>query len=121
MNPVRKHKLESLIQKELAEMILSGEVKDPRVGSHLSISQVSLNKDGSVARIYVTSWLELHELEKSVEALNHAQFFLFHLLAKKLTLRVVPRLGFFVDESISNAMAINKKIDQLVHASDNHD
>lgn len=121
MNPVRKQKLESLIQKELAEMILMGAVKDPRVGSHLSISQVSLNNDGSLARVFVTSWLNHQDLVRSVEALNHAQFFLFHLLAKKLTVRVVPKLDFHVDESITAAIEINRKIDELVHSNESNE
>lgn len=115
MKPVRKQKLESLIQREIAGLILSGAVKDPRVGAHLSIGQVSLNNDGSLARVYVSSWADRTELHKGVEALNHAQGFLVHQMARKLDLRLLPKLVFFADESIREAMALNQKIDALVH------
>jgi ribosome-binding factor A len=114
MNKVRKQKIESLLQREIADLILLGTIKDPRVGSHLSISQVHLSNDGSFAKVHVNTWLEHDFLEKGVDALNHAQGFLMHLLAKKLDLRLLPKLVFYMDESIPRAIELNKKIDELL-------
>lgn len=115
MNEVRQHKLESLIQREISTYIVSGVIKDPRVGSFLGVSRVKLSRDGSFARIHVSSWVEQERIEKAVEGLNHAQGFLSHLLARKLDLRIVPKLVFVHDPSISEALDLNRRIDQLLH------
>lgn len=113
MTDVRLHKLESLIQREIAGLLMVGAVKDPRVGTHLSISRVKLSKDGSLARVKVSSWEDSQTLERGVEALNHASGFLIHLLAKKLDLRLLPKLLFEGDQSLEKAFELNKKIDRI--------
>jgi len=106
MNEVRKKKVESLIQGILSQMILTQEIKDPRVSTFLSVSLVKVSNDLSQAKVYVSSF------QKAVEALNHAAGFIQGHLLKKLSMRTVPKVFFFADDSIQKSMDLNRKIDE---------
>ncbi len=112
MNEVRKKKVESLIQGILSQMILMQEIKDPRVNTFLTVNQVTVSNDLSQAKAYVSSFQPEGRIEKSVEALNHASGFIQGLLMKKLSLRTVPRVAFFADNSIHHSLELNRKIDE---------
>lgn len=117
MKEVRKAKVESLIQSELSSLILLGVVKDPRVNSFLSVKDVRISPDLSLAKVYISSFESDATLEKAVEALNHAAGFIQRELGKKLVMRTIPRVVFFPDTSLKDAFELNKKIDGLVNNS----
>jgi len=112
MNDVRKKKVESLIQGILSRMILMQEIKDPRVSSFLSVNTVSVSNDLSQAKAYISSFQKETTVEKAVEALNHASGFIQGLLMKRLSMRTVPRVQFFADDSIQKSMELNRIIDE---------
>jgi len=112
MNDVRKKKVESLIQGILSRMILTQEIKDPRVSSFLSVHAVTVSNDLSQAKAYISSFQKETTVEKAVEALNHASGFIQGLLMKRLSMRTVPRVLFFADDSIQKSMELNRIIDE---------
>jgi ribosome-binding factor A len=112
MNDVRKKKVESLIQGILSQMILTQEIKDPRVSSFLSVSLVKVSNDLSQAKVYISSFQKETTVEKAVEALNHGSGFIQGLLMKRLSMRTVPRVLFFADDSIQKSMELNRMIDE---------
>jgi ribosome-binding factor A len=112
MNDVRKKKVESLIQGILSQMILTQEIKDPRVSSFMSVNAVTVSNDLSQAKAYVSSFQKETTVEKAVEALNHASGFIQGLLMKRLSMRTVPRVHFFADDSIQKSMELNRIIDE---------
>lgn len=106
--PNRPRRVADLIQRTLAQM-LQLEAKDPRfVG--VTITAVNVSPDLANATVYVTV-LDESKIKESVTALNKASGFLRHQLADEVDLRIVPRLYFTYDESISRA----DKINQLLH------
>lgn len=96
----RKSRIEEMIQRELATLILQ-EIKDPRLGM-VTVSGVAISPDLRHAKIFVTI-LGNDQGQKdhgeSMKILNHAARFLRHELARKLYLRVTPDLRFVYDES----------------------
>lgn len=117
MKEVRKARVESLIQSELSTMILMGVVKDPRVNSFLSVKEVRVSPDLSLAKAYISSFESEGSLTKAVDALNHAAGFIQHQLKEKLVMRTIPRVVFFADTTLKEAFELNKKIDGLVNHS----
>lgn len=97
----RKMRIQELIQRELAEMVLR-EVKDPRV-QRVTITQVDVSPDLAHAKVLVTVLGAETPQPKVVLALNHAAGFLRHNLGKRLRLRSVPELRFSYDESLDRA------------------
>lgn len=114
MKDVRKAKVESLIQQELSTLIMQGDIKDPRVNTFLSIKEVRVSPDLSLAKVYMSSFETPAKLEKAVEALNHASGYIQHQMKKRLVMRIIPRVAFFMDTTLAEAFELNKKIDQLV-------
>lgn len=112
MNEIRKKKVESLIQGVLSQMILTQEIKDPRVSTFLSIHAVKVSNDLSQAKVYLSSFQKETTVEKAVDALNHASGFIHGLLLKRLSMRTVPRCVFVADDSIGKSMTLNRMIDE---------
>lgn len=117
MKEVRKLRLESLFIEQLSMLISQGVVKDPRVSSFISIKDVDVAADLSLAKVRLSSFLEPAQVERAAEALNHASGFLHQELKKKLKLKSIPRLVFFADTSLKEAFALNQKIDGLLRDS----
>jgi ribosome-binding factor A len=94
-------------------MILRGVIKDPRVNTMLSITQVKVSKDLAYADIFVSTFEGGKKLDKAVEALNHAAGFIQHKLKDAIRLRNTPILRFKRDNAIARGYEMTKKLDEL--------
>ena len=132
----RAQRVADQMQREIATLIQM-EVNDPRVGM-VSITAVDVSKDLAYANIYVTvlnslsnngqadfdtlsepSDLDKLEVAENIKALNKAAGFLRSLLAKRLRLRVVPKLKFHYDASVERGQQLSKLIDDALEADQN--
>lgn len=94
----RPERLAEAIKKEVSE-ILTGELKDPRIG-FVSITSVEVSKDLRYANVFVSVFGEPVERKASLEALQKAHGFIRGELAKRIRLRYAPEIIFKLDESI---------------------
>jgi ribosome-binding factor A len=92
---------------------LKGTVKDPRVNTLITITEVSVSADLAYAKLYVSSFESESKMTKAVEALNHAAGFIQHNISRDLKMRVTPKLRFIADTSIKKGFELNEKIDNL--------
>jgi len=115
----RDLKVADFIRDELAQ-ILAREVRDPRVGSFVSVNDVRVSKDLSYAVIYVSSLQVDDDAQKTalVKVLNGASGFLRSTLAKRHKMRTTPKLRFHYDELIESAPRLEKLIDQAMQSVD---
>ncbi len=113
MDDTRRARLAHRIQEELSTLLLKGEIKDHRVNTLISFSYVKLAKDGSVARIGVSSVLEDRVVNAAVEGLNSGAGYLQGRIGRTLKLRQTPRLYFVADHSIEEGQAIINTIHEL--------
>ena len=132
MSP-RAQRVADQIQRELA-VLIQLEVNDPRVGM-VSITGVDVSNDLSSARVYATVMnslgddadvndetlgepgaLDKLEIDENINALNKASGFLRTMLAKRLSLRVVPKLRFYFDGSIERGQRLSNLIDDALEA-----
>lgn len=113
MSELRIKRVGSLIRDLVSSLILKGRVKDPRVNSLITITDVEVSADLSYAKLYISSFESEQKMLKAVEALNHAAGFIQKNISKDLKMRVTPKLRFFADNSIKRGFEINEKIDQL--------
>ena len=114
----RLDRLSEQIREEIADLILSGKIKDPRVTSFLSITRVEVSSDLSFAKVYVSGFEDAHTVKKGVAGLESARGFIQSGLSKKLRIRQFPKLAFFFDESVKQSFEMVQKIDSLM-AKDN--
>lgn len=101
------------IQEEVAGMIMSGKIKDPRVSTFLTVNHVEVSGDFSVAKVYVSSFMEPKDIVKGVAGLNSASGFIQSVLGKKLRLLKIPKLTFLFDDSIKTGISMVQKITEV--------
>ena len=115
MGEFRLQRIERLLQEQISSMILTDEVKDPRVSSFVSVTSVEVSKDLVHAKVFVSSFEPIGKLTGAVSALNHAAGFIQGRLARRLKLRVTPKLRFVADVSIRDGVEISHKIEEINH------
>ena len=115
------HRLDRLgeqIREEIAALILSGKIKDPRVSSFLSITRVEVSSDLSFAKVYVSGFEDARSVKKGAAGLESARGFIQSVLSKKMRIRQFPKLAFFFDESVKQGFEMVQKIDSLMSSGD---
>jgi ribosome-binding factor A len=105
--------MEEQLAREIAGLIMSGDIKDPRVNSFLSVSRVEAAKDLSFAKVYISSFQDAGQLEEGVIGLNSAAKYIQGLLGRKLRLRLTPILRFEADHGVRDGIAIIQKMKGL--------
>ncbi len=108
-NYKRSDRVGDLIRQEVASMILCGEIKDYRVGL-VSITQVVMSPDLKDARVYFSQIGSDHEKAESRHGLNSASGYVRRVLAKRLSLKHIPTVRFFFDDTLDYADHIEKVI-----------
>ncbi len=113
----RTHRLSQQLQREIA-VLIQNEIKDPRI-NFVTVQDVAVSKDLSIAKVYVSSLDPEHSTDVIIEVLTKASGFLRRSIGKELTLRKVPELRFFYDDTIVKARELSDLIDKAID-DDNH-
>jgi len=116
MDPYRTNKKSQAILEVLSQLIQSA-VKDPRVG-FVTLNQVKLNRDHSVAEVYFSVMGDEEERQKSFQGLKKARGFLQSKLVRTLSLRAAPQLRFVYDDSVAKAIGMGELLDGLKDQGD---
>jgi len=90
---IRRLKVETLILKEVSDIILS-EIKDPRVEGTI-ISRVKISDNMSRATVYI---VPQKDVERHIEGLRSAAGFVRTILKKRVSMRIVPSIFFEIDD-----------------------
>lgn len=116
----RSDRIADAIQRSLAQ-IIQMEVRDPRLGM-VNVNAVSVTKDLSVAKVYVTFVGDDSPAEdkEKVEVLNNAANFIRTLLSKDLNIRTTPRLTFMYDKSVVHGQQLSDLIARAVSSDKAH-
>ena len=95
----RTERLNDLIREELSELIRR-QVKDPRLGCFLTVTQVDTSPDLRYAKVFISVMGTEEEKGQAMEGLASASRFLYRELRGRLSLRRMPQLSFHKDDSI---------------------
>jgi ribosome-binding factor A len=105
------------IGEEIAHEInamLAGELKDPRLEGHVSVSEVRVQPDMKHARIFiVVRSNDSKERNGAIKALEHASGYIRHELIERLQLRRLPELHFALDLSEESALRIERLLKEV--------
>ena len=113
MSEHRLKRVENLIREQISSMIMRSVVKDPRIDTFISISRVKVSKDIGYADVFVSGIKGEKQVQKAVDALNHAAGFVQYKLKGHLHLRNTPKLRFKIDRSIEEGFILSQKIESL--------
>lgn len=117
----RPQRVADFLRKELAQLIQM-QMRDPRVGM-VSITDVEVSRDLSHAKVYITilGSDSKDEAKEPLQVLNKATGFLRSSLAKVSTMRIVPQLRFYFDESVLRGQSLSQLIDDAVAQESSND
>ena len=103
----RLERVNSEIQKEVA-LIINNELRDPQITSMIGVSEVDVSPDLANAKVYLSVYGG--DAEDTLNRVKGAGSFIRGRLAKKIRLRIIPRLDFYLD----NSLTYGQKIDELL-------
>ncbi len=112
----RIERINNLIRREISEL-LQRQVKDPRLGAFIAVTEVCTSPDLRHAKVFV-SCIGSEEKQKILSVLTAASGFFRTELAKHLRLRRVPELSFSWDDSIERGDHLMRLIDQVSSPED---
>jgi ribosome-binding factor A len=102
----RPERVAHLMRREVAD-ILQRKLRDPRVSPLVSVTDVEVTHDLSMARVFVSILPDGPERDRTLAALASAAGFVRHELASRLGLREVPQLKFVLDASIERGARVD--------------
>ncbi|MCI0400515.1 MAG: 30S ribosome-binding factor RbfA [Gammaproteobacteria bacterium] len=111
----RARRVADLVQRELAVLIQRG-LNEPRLGL-ITISAVEVSVDLSHAKIYVTALGGQAKVDEVLEILNKGAGLFRSQLARRLSLRTVPKLRFIFDGSVERGRRLSALIDAVCQTS----
>ena len=112
----RIERVNQLIRREVSEL-LSRHVKDPRLGSFIAVTAVSVSSDLRHADIFISFFGSAEEKHEALKTLKSASGYFHNELTKRLNLKRIPVISFQWDDSIERGSRILDLIDQVSHQS----
>ena len=113
----RIERVNSLIRQEISRL-LQRQVKDPRLGNFVAVTEVSTSADLKYAKVFVSRIGSEEEKQETLSALASASGFFRRELAKRLKLRYTPVLSFQWDDSIERGDHLLQLIDGVTAEKD---
>jgi len=112
----RNHRVAEQIRQELADIHMR-EMKDPRVVG-VTFTAVDVTTDLEHAKVWFTVFSG--DQDAARKGLGSAAGFLRSELAKRMTLRTVPKLTFVYDASVERGAHLSELIDKAVAEDRKH-
>ncbi|MFV0528042.1 MAG: 30S ribosome-binding factor RbfA [Lachnospiraceae bacterium] len=116
-NSKKNTRINSEVQREVSQIIRE-EIKDPRIHSMASVTEVIVAPDLKTCRIYISVLGDKKAKEDTINGLVSARGFVRSQLARRLNLRNTPEINFILDETIEYAIDMSSKIDQIKQQDD---
>ncbi len=108
----RGERVNYTIRRELGSLI--EELNDPRLSPMISVTSVDVNRDLSIAKVYVSVLGTDEERELSLEALRSAATRLRMEVSQQIVIRKMPKLTFIVDDTMQTGADMDQLIDQVI-------
>lgn len=108
----RVERLNHVIRGEITEL-LQREVKDPRLGVLVTVTQVSLSPDLRHARVFISVMGTDEQKTGAMAALQVATGFVRRELSQRLSLRHSPELSFCYDDTMEEAGKVLQLIQEV--------
>jgi len=96
----------------IISQLLMREISDPRL-QNITVTEVSLDPELTVARIYVNALGVESRQEEVMAGLDRASGFIRRELGKRIRLRSTPSLRFYWDTTLEQGEYLNRLIDTL--------
>ncbi len=111
-NSIKNTRINGEVQRELS-VLISRELKDPRINPMTSVVAVDVAPDLKHAKVYISVLGDEESRKDTLTGLRSAAPFMRGQLAKNINLRNTPELIFVMDQSIEYGVNMSKLIDDV--------
>lgn len=103
--------------KKILSFIIQYSLRDPRLNTMITVSEVLLSPDCKYAKVFVTFLNDKKKIiiTEIIKILNNATGFIRKLLSKKIKLRMTPKLFFIYDDSFANGIKISNILSSVIN------
>ena len=92
--------------------VISTELKDPRLPEIVSVTRVETSQDLHVAKVFVSVLGDQKEKRMTLKILRSAAGFIRSDIPGYLTLKNLPKISFFIDDSIEKSNEVFELINK---------
>lgn len=103
----RSQRISDMIIKEVSEMIIRGEIRDPRVSS-VFITGVKVSDNLSMAEVFFTVMEGEADKDEVLEGLESAKGFIKGKLAARLRMKKIPDIKFSFDKALEKGYKVDE-------------
>jgi ribosome-binding factor A len=111
MGSHRLDRVRNLLRQATSQIV--ARIKDPRVG-FVTVTDTEVSPDLRHARIFVSILGSPEERQETLQALQRSRGFMRRELHHEISLRYIPEVSFFLDESLDRGMHINSLLRQAL-------
>ncbi len=111
-NSIKNTRINQEVLKELS-VIISREVKDPRIDPLATVTNVIVAPDLKTAKVFVSVMGNDENKKNTITGLKSAAPYIRSCLAKTVNLRNTPELKFVLDDSIEYGIHMTELINSL--------
>ncbi len=108
----RGERVNHTIQRELGVLIEG--LNDPRLSPVISVTAVDVNRDLTVAKIYVSVLGTDEQRSDAIDGLRSAASRLRMEVSNRIVIRTMPKLSFFSDDTLQTGADIDQLIDRVI-------
>jgi ribosome-binding factor A len=110
---MRMEKVNSSIKRELANIILLGDVRDPRI-SFVTIINVDVSKDLQHARVKFSTLADTPKAIKAAQdGFESCRGYIRKLIAQRVAMRYTPEFQFIYDKGIKHAADVDRVLEEI--------
>lgn len=110
---MRIEKINQLIKREISNMLLYGDINDPRL-SFVTIMEVDTSRDLQHARVKFSVLTDDEKEIKNVQdGLDSARGFIRKMISQRIDLRYTPEIVFIHDRSLQYQAQIDRTITEI--------
>ena len=111
-SPFHLPRLAEQLRQEIGTVI-AREMRDPRIPSVVTITQVKLAQDTRNATVFVSIYGDEKTKQEAGAALNAAAAYIQRVVAGRVTVKHFPRLCFKIDDSIEYSSHLNELFKEI--------
>ncbi len=112
MTEQRAQRVAEEMKREISD-ILRNELKDPRTGGIISVTNVNLTRDLRHAKVFISIFGSEHEQQEILSVLSRAVGFIRTEVGRRIRLRHTPQISFLLDKSIAYGAHINSVLREI--------
>lgn len=108
----RSDRVADSLVKEVSQMIVKGEIKDPRLSS-VYITGIKVVDNLSLAEIFFTVLEDSGDKDQALKGLESAKGFIKSTLSKRLKIRRIPDLRFSYDSALEKGYKVDEILREI--------